>query len=141
MSANAHVIRLRIICLNPPPEGNGRPLIYGLQDKQGNLQRGQPRSDWALVYECEVKASQNENGKPNFTGSHTHGTPDERFLYISVRSVDGSNWQWRSKIMLSSVTWEMVEAASAANCPIEITVEGIVPPRAKIVRGWEVAQS
>jgi hypothetical protein len=140
MSANTHVIRLHIICLNPP-EGNARPLIFGLQDKQGNLQSGQPRSDGALVYECEVKASQSEKGKPNFTGSHTHGTPDERFLYISVRSVDGSNWQWRSKIMLSSITWEMVEAASAANSPIEITVDGIVAPRAKIVRGWEIAQS
>jgi hypothetical protein len=141
MSTHAQMIRLRVICINPPPEGNQRPLLFGLQDKQGNLQIGQPRSDGVLVYECDVKATQHDNGKPNFTGSHTHGTPDERFLYISVRSIDDSSWLWRSKIMLRSITWEMVEAAIPSSYAIEITVDGIAAGRAKVVRGWEVTQS
>lgn len=140
MSANPFLIRLRILCINLPPEVGANPLLFGLQDKQGDLQSGQPRSDGALVYECEVKASQNEKGKPNFTGGYTHGTPDERFLYISVRQAYGSGWLRRSKIMLGSITWEMVETAGVSNTPIEITVDGIAAGRAKVVRGWQVTE-
>ena len=140
MSASPLMIRLRIVCINPPPEDSERLIGFGLQDKQSNLQSGQPRLDGALVYECDVKATQHDNGKPNFTDSYTQGTPDERFLYISVRQVDSSNWQWRSKIMLSSITWEMVEAAITSSHAIEITVDGIAAGRAKVVQSWQVAE-
>jgi len=141
MSTNALTIRLRIVCVNPPPsERGGRPVLFGLQDKQGALQSGQPRSDGALVYECDVKASRRDNGMPNFTGSYTHGTPDERFLYLSLGYVGDSGWARRSKIMLSGITWEIVEAARASNSAIEVTVEGVAAPRAKVVSGWAVTE-
>lgn len=132
-------IKLRIICLNPPEQD--ADVYFGLQDKSNDLKPGTPREDGALVFTCELKTAAGEGTEvPNFTGSFTHGTPKERFLYLSYGSQAGGVWNWmkRIKIPLKEITWEQVETAANDNHVLEATVDGRQAATVKLIEGWKV---
>src|SRR5687768_1477209 len=75
-------VNLKIICVHPPATSDS--VSFGLQDKEGNIYNGQPQDDNRLQFSCEVSVKQMESGQPNFTGVFTHGTVQERFLYLTL---------------------------------------------------------
>ncbi|MAS34741.1 MAG: hypothetical protein CL610_12090 [Anaerolineaceae bacterium] len=117
-------INLRIVCTNPPADTcNGYSTEFGLQDKSGKLLPGQPVAENALMFACALTASPTE--PPNFTGAYAHGTPKDRFLYLSYRFIEGpqtGEWIKRIKVPLNTILWEQVE--TVANGVLEATVDG-----------------
>jgi len=121
--------QLRLICANPPaPECNGEPAVFGLQDKKGALIEGETLPDDLLIFEC--KAVIKPGNPPNFLGPYAHGTPKDRFLYLSYRHADNDAWIKRIKVPLSGITWEQI---SGARCKVlEATVDGSRAARVEV---------
>ena len=130
------VVRLRIICLQPPdPQKYGAD--FGLQDNSSTtawvVQKGQSvKGDLHFECECRVRP-QKTNGAPNFLGPFVHGNAAERFLYLSWRpkrwppgkpETSPAVWQRRMKIHLRSITWEQIDEAVQAGGVLEARVEG-----------------
>lgn len=110
MSADPSLtVHLRIICLNPPIVDGAE---FGLQDKTPALHRGERTADGALIFTCDLQAKPGAAGAVHFTGSFAHGTPAERFLYLSLGKLESGSWNWtkRLKIPLKSISWTQVEA-------------------------------
>jgi hypothetical protein len=82
------------------------------------------------------------SGPPNFSGALTHGTPADRFLYLSQRSPDGPEAAWikRIKVPLKSITWEQVAAAARQpTSRLACTVDGGGSGTVKLIgTGWQV---
>ncbi|MDX1991226.1 MAG: DUF5990 family protein [bacterium] len=135
---DTHKITLRMICIHPP-EFDNATTYFGLQDKANDLQPGTPRADGALEFTCTLSAAQQPgSGSPNFTGSFAHGTPAERFLYLSLGTNEGGAWNWlrRIKVPLKAITWELVEAAHTR--VLQTTVDGRQAATVKLPDGWEI---
>jgi hypothetical protein len=106
-----------------------------LQNKDGELDNGTQREDGARVYECEAQVKL-ETGVPNFLGKYTHGTPTERFLYLSWGNPP-KGWVRRIKILLKSITREQIEQAAAENRVLQAVVEdGSAAATVKLKEGW-----
>lgn len=115
-------IQLRVICVNPPAG------IFGLQDKNRDVVKGEPFSDTAIYFDFELNIKQADNGQPNFTGQFAHGSVKERFVYLTLKSQiseDETHIVKRIKVHLKSIQWEQVEAV--LNSPdhyLEVQVDG-----------------
>jgi hypothetical protein len=133
-------INLKIICIHPPATSDR--VIFGLQDKQGNVYAGQPLDDNRLQFSCEVSVKQLESGQPNFLGTFTHGTIQERFLYLTLKELRGDIWHIvrRIKIQLKSITWQQIETILADNnAYLSVTVDGRGAASTRLLgAGWEV---
>ena len=133
------IIRLRVVCRNPP-DSERDAAVFGLQNKNEGLIQGKRWMDETLAFECEVNVEPGAAGKPpNFLGQHVHGTPTDRFLYLSYRPAVGGPWIRRLKVPLSSIPWEQVAAASATRKTLEATVDGSRAARVPLIGGgWEL---
>lgn len=121
-AADQKTVQLRVVCMNRPEEGHDHPpLVFGLQDKKRAIHPGIPQNDEALVYTCELQAERQENGRPNFTGTFAHGTPDKRFLYLTLKH--DQEIVRRLKIELSSITWDQI-AGLHEDTVLEARVDG-----------------
>ncbi len=134
-------VTLEITCLRPPAQ----PGAFGLQDKNRRLLPLAQQADGSAVFRCQVQAKPAAaSGPPNFSGACTHGTPQDRFLYLSLRSVDGPEEAWikRIKVPLKSITWEQVEAAARhADARLACTVDGGGSGTVKLISGgWQVVR-
>jgi hypothetical protein len=114
------MLTLRIISINPPPDTyQGQNTIFGLQDKSGEVKSGEAREDGSLVFTCEVDV------KPNgsMTSPFLHGSPKDRFLYLSYGYAPGE-WIKRIKVLLNTVTPEMLQTAVERQATLEARVDG-----------------
>jgi hypothetical protein len=104
---STHIISMRLICHHPPTG------TFGLQDKRQNLLVGQALVASQIYFDFDVKVKRLENGRPNFTGSYTHGTVQERFLYLTLKTPNEIGEEvifQRTKVHLKSIAWEQIEA-------------------------------
>lgn len=138
----AKLITLKVICIHPPSTSS--TMMFGLQDKEGNIYDGQSMDNNRLQFSCEVSVQQMESGQPNFTGIFTHGTVQERFLYLTQKALHESDWQIqrRIKIHLRSITWEQIEAVFATDGSYLIaSVDGRGTASVPLLGdGWKVEQ-
>jgi hypothetical protein len=120
-ASNSLTFQLRLICANPPAsEWDGQPVIFGLQDKKGALAEGEILPDDLVIFECKAKVK--PGNPPNFLSPYAHGTPKDRFLYLSCRRAGDTAWIKRIKVPLSGITWEQIRSA---RCKIlEATIDG-----------------
>ncbi len=123
-------LTLNLICINPPPVS--AQLLFGLQDKKGNLQPGLSLADGRLCFTGEVAVTR-KTGDPDFGGPFVHGTPNERFLYLTYRTADG-NIIRRLKAPLKSITWQQIEQGHA----LEATLDGNRSGSGAFVGGWRL---
>jgi hypothetical protein len=131
MTANSdeeRAVRLQVRCVNPPVG------TFGLQDKERRLSAGQPQPDGALVFACEVRAKRAADGTPNFLGEYAHGTPTDRFLYLTLLNGDTeqAGIVKRIKVKLGSITWAQVESSEV----LQATVDGRGAASVKLLEGW-----
>ncbi|MBZ0287817.1 MAG: DUF5990 family protein, partial [Anaerolineae bacterium] len=114
-------VHLYILCTHPPDA-----YEFGLQDKNGALLPGTAQPDGSLLYTCTLNV-QVEGERVNFTGAYAHGTPADRFLYLSTRGVDGA-WVRRIKIPLSGITPAQIDSGES----LATTVDGRAAARVKV---------
>jgi hypothetical protein len=134
-------VNIRVICLSPPQsDENGGKVIFGLQDKSQNLLPGQGRPDGSLQFECQLEArKQTDTEQPNWFGAYAHGTPGQRFLYLSLGYREGDGWHWirRIKVPLSSITWAQIDEVNVNQAVLEATVDGGRSGTVRLVgEGW-----
>ena len=135
-------VTLEITCLRAPTLDGA----FGLQDKSGRLQPPAQEAGGSAVFRCQVRAKPAAASRPpHFSGAFTHGTPQERFLYLSLRSADSLEEAWtrRIKVPLKSITWQQVEAAARhADARLACTVDGGGSGTVKLIStGWQVVRA
>lgn len=132
-------LKLRIICAQPPsPEDHG--ALFGLQEttKAGReLYPGEVRANGDHVFTCECEVRRNpKTHAPDFFGPCVHGTPTDRFLYLTWLPVEGHPGMpnpigpfghRRMKIPLASLTWEQIAEAERTDGVLEAAVAGTAP--------------
>jgi hypothetical protein len=120
----AETVRLRIVCENPPPV-DGSSVMFGLQDKKPSLIEGTLQADGALHFGC-VLAVKREGDTANFLGAFAHGTPKERFLYLSYGRRDGNGFEWirRIKVQLGTIPLELLDNAIAEHRALVARIDG-----------------
>ena len=100
-----------------PGKALDEPLIFGLQDKSGGLLSGIPVVDGRLRFEVELSVRQRADGELDFAGSHVHGKPGGRFMYLGWKRDDpGSGagiWGWRIKVPLQDLALNLVDGLAA----------------------------
>ena len=104
-------LAIRLICIDPPIIEDTDTLRFGLQDKNKQLLKGDKTSSDTLIFEFELDVKQDTDESPNFTGSYAHGSPAERFLYLTLMTLQGDSQAIikRIKIPLKTITWEQVQ--------------------------------
>jgi hypothetical protein len=106
-------LTLRIILERPVPG-----VVYGLQKGSGpgyqTIQK-QTAGSADLVFEFNCTAKQNDKGDLVFTGPHTQGTPQSRFVYIDIGTYAGqagTTWSRRLKVPLSGIDMQLINRLS-----------------------------
>jgi Family of unknown function (DUF5990) len=113
-------LRLRLIRENDVPISHelDEPYIFGLQDKKQEIIPGVRRNGkLAFDFSVQVKAGLDPN-RPVFGGRFASGPADDRFVYLSWRSVPRGVYINRVKARLSAITWKMIRVAQETNRPL-----------------------
>lgn len=123
-------ITIRLVCKNLPgirfvdpyhdPQVNYKPVYLGIQ-KNREVIETVPADCEQAVFAPVFRIGTQKNGAPNFLGPFAHGTPDQRFIYLSwgVKKPDGTLEMFRrAKIHLRHLTWRHIKIAQAANTSI-----------------------
>ena len=121
-----HEVKIRIHCHNlPGTHFEGRDAV------RLGIQKGQDVIDDVLgdvqkvTFTLPLRVIRNpRNGQPNILGPFTHGTPDQRFIYLCWGERRGDGWDGfrRAKVHLSHLSWEALNKASETSQPIEAFV-------------------
>jgi hypothetical protein len=130
-------VRMRLIREADVPAGHetNETCVFGLQDKQQQIVPGKPRRDGKLEFDFSLQAKAGPDPKrPVFTGRFASGPVEDRFVYLSWRSVKRGTYISRVKARLSSITWAMVRAAQKADRPVVADMTGWRPhdPRKEV---------
>lgn len=104
-------VRLRIVYDGTPPNTwDGNAQYFGMQDKDNVLHLGETERDGSIVFDVVLPLKPEKTAAPVFVGDFAHGTPKERFLYLSWRNTNGAYAQ-RLKLPLAAITWSDIEKA------------------------------
>lgn len=138
MAELAQTLHLQIDVLDPPQLEPDDPLQFGLQDKNGSLTHGTPQPNGALRFACDLQVTL-KGSTPNFLGTFAHGTPQDRFLYLTWKNMHSGQIIQRIKVKLASITAAQVEAALESGkslcATLDATRTGSVP---LLGDGWQV---
>ncbi len=130
MPDKKYPLQLQIICHNlPPTDFKGMPASrFGLQDKNGVLDAGQPLADNTRLFSCVIEAKITDE-KLDFSGIYVQGKKSARFLYLSW-AYDTGSWVQRIKIPLTAITYEQVISGNSLQAIIENScTSGTVKPK------------
>ena len=109
--AKQETVRLRIVYDGTPPNvWDGDAKNFGVQDKANVLHLGRTERDGRIVFEVSLDLKPEETANPVFLGDFAHGSPKERFLYLSWRNTNGAYAQ-RLKLPLGAITWSDIDKA------------------------------
>ena len=136
-------VRFRLVRADDRPATNPErdAFHFGLQDTKQHLTPGERNAEGLLQWDfpLRVKAGPDPD-RPVFLGPHASGPADDRFVYLSWRSIPRGVYINRLKCRLNTVTWELVRAAQAVDRPIVGDVSGRGPREAMKPVGWRVAE-
>ena len=108
---NARAVNFRLVYDGIGPiKWSGGTNDFGLQDKAGNLSTGLviDKDQRAFTFSLQVKSDQ--FGAPVFSGPFCHGSPKDRFIYLSWRNAQGG-FDQRLKLPLVGITWTDIQMA------------------------------
>lgn len=123
-------VRLRLTRDNDVPASHDldEPYIFGIQDKNQQIFAGKRDPDGKLVFDFTVRVQSRPGDKdPVFTGRFASGPADDRFVYLSWRSVPRGGYINRVKARLSNINWSLVHAAQKADRPLVADMSGRGP--------------
>ena len=62
---------------------------------------------------------------PNFLGPYAHGTPEQRFVYLSWSGIEAAERRMfrRAKLQLETIGWDMIDASVTSGQPIEVALD------------------
>ena len=135
-------LRLRLIRAGDVPATN--PLadeyVFGLQDTKQHIYSGFTQADGRLAWDfaLTVKADP-ADGRPVFTGPFASGPKDDRFVYLSWRSLSRGDYINRVKARLGDIDWPLIHAAQAADRPLVADLSGRSPGGGRIPVAWRLA--
>lgn len=79
----------------------------------------------SVTFTVTLRVANNpKNGQPNFLGAYAHGTPNDRFIYLSWGERKDGAWDMfrRAKVRLRQLTGERLEQSIKTGEPIELSV-------------------
>jgi hypothetical protein len=96
----------------PATEGD---LDIGIQDKAQYIHIGRPAKDGSVLFECAIEANVDASTL-DFRGPFVHGTPQNRFVYLSWkrRMGEAAPWYWRVKIPLAGIAKKTVTSLKSS---------------------------
>ena len=108
-------VRFRLLRSDDRPATNPHNFTYlfGLQDKAQVIIPPTILSNGFLAFDFRLDVKPGKAGQPVFTGRFASGPVDDRFVYLSWRSIERGDYINRIKARLSALTWEVIEAAQA----------------------------
>lgn len=123
---NSHTVNILLHCTELPGASfDGRTAVrLGIQ-KGKTVVDDVPADAENAAFACPFRVERHtRTGKPNFLGPFAHGTPEERFIYLSWGEREGDAWNMfrRAKIDLTDIAWPAIEQAIATNRPLEATL-------------------
>jgi len=113
------------------PADPGGDLTIGLQRGDDLIDPVLVGANSVLVVEPTFRVAQLPDGTPNFLGPFAHGPRLERFVYFVWRR--GGAPLGRSKIPLTSITWDQVTSAASPELRVRL-VDARGGPRFATVR-------
>ena len=129
--AEKQQVKVRLIHDGAEPGPSvGEPLVFGIQDTTKTVHDGRKLRGGLLSFEVTLDVkSKDVSESPRFSGSFAHGSPSERFLYLSWKRQEPRSdpWAWRIKIPLDGITWLMLREAARTGASIEASVVGRRP--------------
>jgi hypothetical protein len=109
----------------PSHEFPEEEVEFGLQDTKGAVVPGVRGAKGEFVFDFVLTVREGVDAKhPAFGGRFASGPADDRFVYLSWRSVPRGVWINRVKARLGSVDWKMVREAQKADKPIVANMTG-----------------
>jgi hypothetical protein len=104
-------VRLRVVYDGTPPNvWDGGASDFGVQDKGNVLYPGKIERDGRVMFDVSLALKPEKTANPVFLGDFAHGSPKDRFLYLSWRNANGAYAQ-RLKLPLGAITWRDIEKA------------------------------
>ena len=87
-------VRLRLIRADDRPAftPEGDDCEFGLQDTKGVLVPAALLPDGRLYWDFELRVRRGPDGRPNVLARFASGPADDRFVYVSWRSVPRGVW-------------------------------------------------
>lgn len=133
-------VRFRLLRADDRPATNPEhdPYEFGLQDAKGALTPGVRLPDGRLCWDFELRVKPGAEGRPNFLGPFASGPADDRFVYLSWRSIPRGVWINRLKARLGAIDWPLIEQAEAAGRPITADLTGRTPGHSMRPVDWRV---
>jgi hypothetical protein len=137
-------LRLRLLRESDAPATN--PLadeyVFGLQDVKQTIHAGVRRTDGKLAWDFTVTVKPApDDGRPIFTGPFASGPRDDRFVYLSWRSLARGDYINRVKARLGDIDWPLIRAAQTAGRPLVADLTGRRPGGGRVPVAWRVADA
>jgi hypothetical protein len=119
-------LELRIHAENLPGTtvGGRTGVRVGVQKGQ-EVEQDVPADSVGAVFTATLGVRRDANDdRPVFSGPYAHGTPKDRFLYLSWGQREGGDWAMfsRTKIPLQGMAWDSIMAALDGKKPLEVAV-------------------
>lgn len=115
-------VKFRLVRANDVPLSHEFPneaVEFGLQDTKGVVVPGARGPKGEFVFDFVLTVRDGADLKhPAFGGRFASGTAEDRFVYLSWRSVPRGVWINRLKARLGSIDWKMVREAQRMDRPI-----------------------
>ncbi len=136
-------VRLRLLRDDDRPATNPHNFTYlfGLQDKAQVIVPPTILADGRLAFDFSLDVKPGKAGQPVFTGCFASGPVDDRFVYLSWRAIERGDYINRVKTRLSSLTWDMIDAARQGERVLTADMSGRGPGDAGKRVIWSLQQA
>jgi hypothetical protein len=134
-------VRFRLMRQDDVPASN--PLadeyVFGLQDTKQQIVAGVRQADGKLAFDFSLTAKPGPDpDRPRFSGRFASGPADDRFVYLSWRSMERGDYINRVKARLADIDWKLVQAAETAGQPLVADLTGRKPGGGKVPVAWRL---
>ena len=133
-------VRFRLLRSDDKPATNPHNFTYlfGLQDKAQAIIPPTILPDGRLAFDFSLDVKPGRAGQPVFTGRFASGPADDRFVYLSWRSIERGDYINRVKARLSNLTWEIITAAQANDLALTADMSGRGPGAPQRFVPWQL---
>ena len=121
--ATPREVQLRLVRSGDAPPTNPleEAFEFGLQDTKGALHPGARAGAGRFVFDFDLAVKPGKDGRPNFTGAFASGPADDRFVYLSWRSIPRGVYINRIKARLADIDWAMIERAQGRRLAADLS--------------------